>query len=161
MMLVMQGCHASPSTAPKLEQKRSADAPCFAEGRDKVQSEVFSNASNPEALWALATLVACPHGAIEEDRRGIREFIVSPISYITESFPAEDGPLDRDELIATPDDMAELIVSSGFYAEDVNISISRPDRALLKISGEVCTLQLDVQMLDNSWLIQGARNQCD
>lgn len=159
MTLAMHASHASPS--PVLEQENSADGLCFAEGRDKMKSEVFSNASNPEALWALATLVACPHGAIEEDQRGIRKFIVSPIIYVTESFPAEDGPLDREELIATPDDMAQLIVSSGIYAEGVSISISRPDKALLQISGEVCTLQLDVQILDNTWLIQGARNQCD
>ncbi len=91
----------------------------------------------------------------------MKKFIISPISYVAESFPAQEGPLDREAVIASPDDMAQLIVSSGFYAEFVKISISKSDAAILQVSNDVCTLQLDLHVTGDGWQVRGARNQCD
>lgn len=159
LTLSVQGCHASPS--PDSAHEHSVDTPCLAQARDKLKSEIFSSASNPEALWALASLATCPRGAIEEDQREMKKFIISPISYVTESFPAQEGPLDREAVIASPDDMAQLIVSSGFYAEFVKISISKSDAAILQVGNDVCTLQLDLHVTGDGWQVRGARNQCD
>ncbi|MGE8286714.1 MAG: hypothetical protein ACN6RG_02070 [Stenotrophomonas sp.] len=159
LMITMHGCRASPS--PGSMQKYLPDRACPAPGRDELRSTIFSDASNPEALWALASAVTCPSGAAQEDQKKIEFFIPSPINYVAENFPAEEGPFDREEVIASPNEVAQLIATSGLYAEYVKISIPRSDTAILIIGSDVCTLQLDLLASGNEWKVQGARNQCD
>lgn len=136
-------------------------SPCLAQRIDKLKSDVFLYASNPADLWKLVSVATCSHGLVEDDQREIENFIASPIPYVAENFPSEQGPLDRTEVVTSPDEVAQLVVSSALYASCVEIFISRSDRAVLKVSNEVCTLQLDLHKSGGDWSIQRARNQCD
>lgn len=150
--------------APKFSELGLGDpssSPCLAQGIDKLKSDVFLYASNPADLWKLVSVATCSHWAVEDDQREIEDFIASPIPCVAENFPSEQGPLDRTEVFTSPGEVARLVVSSALYASCVEISISRSDTAVLQVSNEVCTLQLDLHVSGDGWNIQRARNQCD
>lgn len=159
MVFAAQAMDVTTASGARLVQQ--AYSPCLAQGRDKLRNDVFSYASNPAALWALVSVATCPHGIMEDGQKAMEKFIASPIPYIAENFPSEQGPLDRTEVVSSPDEIAQLIASSALYGSYVEISISRSDTAMLQVSSEVCTLQLDLHLSGDGWGIQRARNQCD